>query len=235
MINFNDLDYREQPLEQALTNHLDRLAAENQTQLRAEHYKEKSPELIVRLSAEQKIVLLIDEYDRPITDLLENEEKVAEHVAASQELLLSAGSDGHQPPALDPSDRRLQIRQALPLLRSEQSARHHPGQALASLVGYTQEELERYFPDRIEALAEHFTRSAGSDGRGHPLLVQRLLLGRQDNALRTLFYTGLFQLQSFENHWFATGTPSFLIKLLRQKQLPAYTLERMPRRQHTAR
>lgn len=41
VINFNDLDYWEQPLEQALTNHLDRLAAENQIQLRAEHYKEK--------------------------------------------------------------------------------------------------------------------------------------------------------------------------------------------------
>ena len=27
------------------------------------------------------------------------------------------------------------------------------------------------------------------------------------------------------NHWFATATPSFLIKLLRQQQLPAYTLD----------
>ena len=48
-----------------------RRLSKNQTQLRAEHYKEKFQELIVRLSAEQKIVLLIDEYDRPITDLLE--------------------------------------------------------------------------------------------------------------------------------------------------------------------
>ena len=33
--------------------------------------------------------------------------------------------------------------------------------------------------------------------------------------------------QTFENHWFATGTPSFLIKLLRQREIPAYYLEKL--------
>jgi hypothetical protein len=50
VINFNDLDYREQPLATALTNHLDLLAARHQVQLESEHYKEKFQELIVRLS-----------------------------------------------------------------------------------------------------------------------------------------------------------------------------------------
>jgi PD-(D/E)XK nuclease superfamily len=31
--------------------------------------------------------------------------------------------------------------------------------------------------------------------------------------------------QTFANHWFSTATPTFLIKLLRQHQIPAYTLE----------
>ncbi len=33
--------------------------------------------------------------------------------------------------------------------------------------------------------------------------------------------------QCFANHWFATGTPTFLIKLLRQNQVPADELERI--------
>jgi hypothetical protein len=34
-----------------------------------------------------------------------------------------------------------------------------------------------------------------------------------------------FEQQTFANHWFSTATPSFLIKLLRRNQIPAYTLE----------
>ena len=33
--------------------------------------------------------------------------------------------------------------------------------------------------------------------------------------------------QRFANHWFSTATPSFLIKLLRKKQIPAYQLENL--------
>lgn len=33
--------------------------------------------------------------------------------------------------------------------------------------------------------------------------------------------------QTFENYWFSTGTPSFLIKLLRQEQSAAYELQEM--------
>ena len=227
VINFNDLDYWEQPLEQALTNHLDRLAAENQIQLRAEHYKEKFQELIVRLSAEQKIVLLIDEYDRAITDLLENEEKVAEHVATLKNfysvLKTTAANHLHWTFLTGVSKYGKlslfsDLNNLLDITLDER---------FAALVGYTQEELERYFPDRIEALAERYAVS-----RAEMVEAIRFWYNGFSWDGRTTLYVPFstlvfFELQSFENHWFATGTPSFLIKLLRQKQLPAYTLERM--------
>ena len=59
LINFNDLDFVEQSLSVALTRLMDQLAAEHQIQLQAEHYKAKFQELIVRLSAEQKLILLM--------------------------------------------------------------------------------------------------------------------------------------------------------------------------------
>ena len=81
LINFNDLDYRSQPLDSALTNYMDELAALHGVTLTTTHYKDKFRELIVQLSATQKVALLVDEYDKPITDLLENNEKVQEHIA----------------------------------------------------------------------------------------------------------------------------------------------------------
>ncbi|MBI3958839.1 MAG: ATP-binding protein [Chloroflexi bacterium] len=227
VINFNDLDYREQPLERALTNHLDRLAAENEIQLRAEHYKEKFQELIVRLSEEQKIVLLVDEYDRAITDLLEDEQKVAEHIATLKNfysvLKTTAANHIHWTflTGISKYGKLSLFSDLNNLLDITLDER------FATLLGYTQEELERSFPDRIDALAERFSVSRAE-------MVEAIRFwynGFSWDGKQTLYvpFSTLvfFELQSFENHWFATATPTFLIKLLRQKQLPAYALERL--------
>lgn len=81
LINFNALNYREKSLAQALAEHIDELAAEVGIKLSGDDYKAKFRELITLLAEKGKVALLIDEYDKAITDLLENEEKVAEHVA----------------------------------------------------------------------------------------------------------------------------------------------------------
>jgi hypothetical protein len=70
LINFNDLNYLSKNLDVALDEHMDRLAANHGLTLTASDYKTKFQELIVRLATDQKIVLLIDEYDKAITDLM---------------------------------------------------------------------------------------------------------------------------------------------------------------------
>ena len=81
LLNFNDLNYLDKPLAQALAEYMDKLAAQQGLTLHATDHKQKFQELITQLAEHGKIVLLVDEYDKPITDLLENEQKVAEHVA----------------------------------------------------------------------------------------------------------------------------------------------------------
>ncbi len=224
VINFNDLNYRSMSLEQALTEQMDLLAGQHGLNLNATDYKGKFQELIVRLSEEQKIVLLIDEYDRAITDLLEDEQKVAEHVIVLKNfysvLKTTAANHLHWTFLTGVSKYgKLSLFSDLNNLLDITL-----DQRFAALVGYTQEELERSFPDRIDALAQRYAVSRAEileairfwykgfswDG------VQRLYV-----PFSTLVF---FELQTFENHWFATGTPSFLIKLLRQNQVPAYEL-----------
>ncbi|MEZ4683307.1 MAG: AAA family ATPase [Caldilineaceae bacterium] len=96
LINFNDLNYLEFPLATALDEYMDRLALDHGVELTAPDYKTKFQELIARLSQQAKVVLLVDEYDKAITDLLENEEKVQEHVATLKNfysVLKSTASD----------------------------------------------------------------------------------------------------------------------------------------------
>ena len=53
LINFNDLDYLSQSLEDALTHYMDELAEQYKLMLTASHYKDKFRELIIELSREQ--------------------------------------------------------------------------------------------------------------------------------------------------------------------------------------
>lgn len=81
LINFNAISYRTQSLAQGLADHLDdELAGEYGLILASGGYKEKFRELLRHLSKQGQIALLVDEYDKPITDLLENEQQVQGHV-----------------------------------------------------------------------------------------------------------------------------------------------------------
>ncbi len=224
VINFNDLDYREQSLATALTNQLDLIAAEHQLTLQADHYKDKFQELIVRLSEQQRLVLLIDEYDKPITDLLENEQKVTEHVATLKNFysVLKATAAEHIHFCLLAGVSKygkISIFSDLNNLIDITT-----DQRFATLLGYTQAELESYFSAYIDRLAATFKLS-------RPEIlhwVRHWYNGYSWDGVQRVYvpYSTLLFLdrQTFENHWFATATPTFLIKLLRQNEIPAYEL-----------
>ncbi len=227
LLNFNDLDYLEQPLAEALTQQMARVAAEHQLTLQAEHYKERFQELITRLAEHQKIVLLIDEYDKPITDLLENEEKVAEHVATLKNFysVLKSTAAEHIHFALltgVSNYGKISLFSDLNNLIDITMDRR-----FATLLGYTQAELEHYFADYIDRLAATFSLE-----RNEMLQwIKYWYNGYSWDGVHQVyvpFSTMIFlDRQTFENHWFSTGTPSFLIKLLRRYEIPAYVLEKL--------
>lgn len=227
VINFNDLNYRSMSLEQALDELMDKLASENKLSLTADDYKGKFQELIVRLSEEQRLVLLIDEYDKPITDLLENEQKVAEHVTTLKNFysVLKATASEHIHFSLLTGVSKYGKISVFSDLNNLIDIT--TDQRFATLLGYTQTELEHYFADYIDRLAATFQLS-----RAEMLhWIQFWYNGYSWDGVQRVyvpFSTMVFlERQTFENHWFSTATPSFLIKLLRQKQLPAYALERL--------
>ncbi|MBI3957905.1 MAG: ATP-binding protein [Chloroflexi bacterium] len=227
LINFNDLDYRSRTLESALTNYMDELGALHGIVLTTAHYKDKFRELIVRLSVEQKVVLLIDEYDKPITDLLENDEKVQEHVAALKNfysVLKSTAAENLHFTLLTGVSKygKISIFSDLNNLLDITLDRR-----FATLLGYTQAELEHYFSEHIDRLAETYAMSRP----GMLALIAHWYNGYSWDGIHTVyvpFSTLVFlEQQTFANYWFSTATPTFLIQLLRKEEIPAYELERV--------
>lgn len=225
LINFNALNYREKTLARALAEHMDELAAEVGISLSGDDYKVKFRELITQMAEKGKVALLIDEYDKAITDLLENQEKVVEHVDTLKNFysVLKSIEAEHLHFTLLTGVSKYGKLSIFSDLNNLLDITLDP--RFATLLGYTQTELEHYFSDYIDQLAVRYNASRAEvleqikfwyngyswDG------VHRVYV-----PFSTLVF---FSQQSFANHWFATATPSFLIKLLRQQQLPAYTLD----------
>ncbi len=225
LFNFNDINYREQSLASALDQYIIRLANQAGITLTAENYKDKFLELIVILSDQERVVLLIDEYDKPITDLLENEAKVQEHIETLKNLysVLKSTEADHIHFALFTGVSKygkLSVFSDLNnLLDITLDSR------FATLLGYTEPELETYF-------ADYLARLATTQGLDQTQLLARVRFwydGYSWDGTSRLYvpYSTLilFEQQTFGNHWFATATPTFLLKLLRTQQLPAYELE----------
>ena len=226
LLDFNNLDYHAQSLEVALCKQLDQLASEYEVILKETTSKTKLAELIQRLSVTQQVVLLVDEYDKPITDLLEHERLVAEHVAVLKNfysVLKTFSADLIHFTLLTGVSKygKISLFSDLNnLIDLSLDAR------FATLIGYTQLELESNFSDYLDQIAIEYNATRAETLQQ----IARWYNGYSWDGKQTLyvpFSTMIFLVQrTFENHWFATATPSFLIKLLRHEQVPAHEIER---------
>ena len=96
----------------------------------------------------------------------------------------------------------------------------------STMLGYTQEELENYFPGYIETVAKKQSMSRENTlerikfwYNGYRFSEAKL---KVYNPYSTL---SLFEHHKFINHWFSTGTPTFLLDLIKRDKSEAYTFE----------
>jgi DNA-binding Lrp family transcriptional regulator len=165
----------------------------------------------------KRVVVLIDEYDVPILDVMG---KSSEELKAMQETLhniykvLKGADDYLQFVFLTGVSKfaGLSIFSALNNIEDITLSKGY-----ATLCGVTQEELENDFPEHLAAAAEELsiTRDALLDN------IRKWYNGYSWDG-KTSVYNPFSTLQflkekAFKSYWFRTGTPTFLIKLLKQR------------------
>jgi hypothetical protein len=96
----------------------------------------------------------------------------------------------------------------------------------STLLGYTQEEMEDYFAERISVLANQ----SGQETSATLQSIKHWYNGYRFSPLSTTVYNPfstllLFDKNSFTNYWFETGTPTFLLNLIREKHYDLTTTE----------
>lgn len=227
-VDFNEMDYRKQPLEHALSKQMDEVAGQYKVDVPKEWTsKDKFSHLLETLgSGERKAVVLIDEYDKAITDFLgEDEERIRDHVRTLKNFygtLKSLDRCIHFVLVTGVSKiGRVSIFSDLNNLQDVTTF-----DDFAELCGYTQSELETCFSPWIEKTARSL--NVGQD----PLLdrIRSYYNGYSWDGKRRVYnpFSILNFFASggdFRNYWFATGTPTFLTQLLRKQAIPAHQLD----------
>ena len=224
-IPFSSLGYKSLGLERALHEHLDELIEQHNLNVNEEALEKKFREVIEALSLQAgQVVLLIDEYDKPIIDYLGPDIKQAQE---NQQVLKKFYS------VIKDSDAHLRMVFITGVSKFSKVSIFSDLNNLddltmtrqaADMLGYTQEELEYYFKEHIAALTEEEQKD--------PLPKVREWYNGYSWDGRTFVYNPfsillLFKHQTFSNFWFKTATPTFLIDLVQEKQAYDFDGERV--------
>ena len=96
----------------------------------------------------------------------------------------------------------------------------------AAMLGITQEELEKYFAEHINAVAEEMGISRGEVIKGLKEWYDGYCFSEESKRVYNPFSTMIaLQYKKFSNWWFETGTPRFLFDLIKEKD---YDLTEIP-------
>ena len=210
-ISFSNIGHKEKGLYRAIDEQLDKIAESYDIVFRENVISGKFRELIEKLSATRgKVVVLIDEYDKPIIDYLGDQTEKAIENRDIMKAFYSILKDA------DPYLKlvfitgvskfsRVSIFSDLNNLQDITTNEFFSG-----CCGITQDELEIYFEKELQVSDKQRIKE-WYNGYSWDLEVSVY----NPFSLLNFFIQGY----KFRNFWFETGTPTFLIKLAKQFHL----------------
>ena len=212
-------------LESNLMRRIKRSAEDNKCSVASTFAYQAFEELILELSERGgKVVILVDEYDKPLLGHLGLPTVTAIQTVLKQFYGVIKATESHQRFALITGVSKFTKVSIFSDLNNLTDLTMDP--RTATLLGYTQDELEANFPDYIERLAGAISRT-----KAETLSELRTWYNgyRFEENAQTVYnpvsVMKCFDTQKFMNYWFETGTPTFLVDLLRKKPIDLTGLE----------
>ncbi|MEA2084834.1 MAG: AAA family ATPase [Thermodesulfobacteriota bacterium] len=193
--------------------------------LKQTQYDIKFDELLTKLSGINKVVVLIDEYDKPIIDNIENKELATElrEILKGFYTIIKA-CDEHIRFVLLTGVSKFSKAGVFSGLNNLEDISMNAG--YSSLLGITRQEMENSFKKYIDQFA-------GSEEVSKSELIKKITYWYDgfcfsrncEKVFNPFSMLLLFKMNSFGNYWFESATPSFLIKLIKEKNLDLSRLD----------
>ncbi len=223
-MSFSSISHNTFGLEKAINIMLDDTAKKYNIKFSQKNYSYKFQELIEKLAEKQQVVIIIDEYDKPIIDYMDNISQAEEN----REILKNFYS------ILKDADKYIKF---LFITGVSKFSKIYIFSDLNNLnditidknfseiVGWTKNEIEQFFPDYIKELAEEY-KDIHADIMPE---IKKWYNGYSWDGKTTVHnpvsIMNLFSKQFFANYWFATGTPTMLMDIIRTKKITAFDIE----------
>lgn len=175
--------------------------------------------LIIELSKINQVVLLIDEYDKPILDHIHNPEMAnaqREVLKSFYDPLKALDAEGYLRGLFITGVTKFSKTSLFSGLNNLNDITHKS--ISATLLGYTAEEIERNFADHIPLLAQEYHLTEEEIKRK----IEHWYNGYRFSDKKVKVYNPFsvhycLHDRKFNNYWIESGTPTFLIKLLKQQ------------------
>ncbi|MFN0200139.1 MAG: AAA family ATPase [Bacteroidia bacterium] len=219
-ISFTNVGFSEGGLAEALKRKLVELAEENELVLRKTQVGEQFEELIRGLyqKYQEKVVILIDEYDAPIVHYLPDNIQQAEE---NRDIFKSfyacvKGLDNYIRFFFLTGITQFSRMSLFSTLNNLQDISMMP--KYCTLCGYTEAELQHYFGEKIAEIAVNKKRSLDEIWAeiknwydGFNFAVENGI-----DIYNPFSILNFLESEVFSNYWFQSGTPTFLVKMLRK-------------------
>jgi len=214
-------------LEGALIAELNKIAALHHFSLVGVTSSDYLSSLIDNFAAFQKVVVLVDEYDKPILDRL-NDERIAiqnRDILRRFYAMLKARDADLKFVFLTGVTRFSKVSVFSGLNNLKDISLHHD---YSTLLGLTDQEIIQYFTadleviakDREESLAE--VRAKLKEWYNGYCFSQRQDAERVYNPLSVMSF---LDTSRFNNYWFTTATPTFALQLIKENDYPVADFE----------
>lgn len=193
-------------------------------ELKEKRYDKKFKELIEALSRKNKVVILVDEYDKPIIDNIENRETAWENRNILRTFYESIkGADQYLKFVFITGVSKFSKVSIFSGLNNLTDITLD--EKYSTLLGYTENDFQSYFGDEVEKMSKLWAVSPDELFEK----VKRWYNGYSWDGKNTLYNPVsihyFISRQEFGNYWFSTATPTFLIKIIKEKELSIMEFE----------
>ena len=235
-IDFNGINSKTPNLlEKSLVNSISNIGKEYQISLQSKMIPDNFLELIKKLKKtyQKEVVVLIDEYDKPLINHLGKGDKALEIAKQNRDVLKQFFG------VLKEQD----VSGALRLIfitGISKFSRVSPFSDLnnlddlsmkpeySCLFGYDEEELEKYFNHYIKKMSQEIADSYENCKSQLQTWYNGYRFTEEDKKVYNPFsILNVLKNKRFKNYWFETGTPSFLVNLIKERDYPIPSIENL--------
>jgi len=214
-------------LEENLIIAVDRIAKSYNIKLETKRSYQKIEELINELYQIESVVVLIDEYDKPLLDNVNNKNErgnIKETlkgfysiIKANEEFLRFVFITGVS------KFSRVSVFSDLNNLDDLTMNAN-----FASSLGFTQTEVDKYFGERIKKIAKKQNTSYTNLSNKLKLTYNGYRFTKiNETVYNPVSLTKFVENEDIQHYWFETGTPSFLLELMKEKKYNLMKLENL--------